>query len=78
MPVSQFPGSRNWGYDGTYPYAVQASYGGVNGLKKLVNECHKKDIAVILDVVYNHLGPEGCYLRDFGPYFSSKVQNPMG
>src|ERR1700730_14209037 len=70
MPVAQFPGDRNWGYDGVYPYAVQASYGGPLGLKALVNACHHQGIAVVLDVVYNHLGPEGNYLADFGPYFT--------
>ncbi|TVM00074.1 MAG: malto-oligosyltrehalose trehalohydrolase [Candidatus Brocadia sp. WS118] len=78
MPVSQFPGERNWGYDGVYPYAVQNSYGGPEGLKHLVNECHRKEIAVILDVVYNHLGPEGNYLRDFGPYFTNTCHTPWG
>lgn len=78
MPVSQFPGSRNWGYDGVYPYAVQHSYGGVSGLKKLVDGCHQKGIAVILDTVYNHLGPEGSYLADFGPYFTDKYKTPWG
>ncbi|MEX0966145.1 MAG: malto-oligosyltrehalose trehalohydrolase [Bacteroidia bacterium] len=78
MPVCQFPGSRNWGYDGVYPYAVQDSYGGASGLKKLVNACHQKGLAVILDVVYNHLGPEGNYLNDFGPYFTDKYKTPWG
>ena len=78
MPVSQFPGERNWGYDGVYPYAVQNSYGGPEGLKHLVNECHRREISVILDVVYNHLGPEGNYLRDFGPYFTNKYKTPWG
>ena len=78
MPVCQFPGERNWGYDGTYPYAVQNSYGGPDGLKRLVNECHKRGIVVILDVVYNHLGPEGNYIRDFGPYFTDKYRTPWG
>ncbi len=78
MPVSQFPGERNWGYDGVYPYAVQNSYGGPEGLKYLVNECHRRGISVILDVVYNHLGPEGNYLRDFGPYFTDKYKTPWG
>ncbi len=78
MPVAQFPGERNWGYDGTYPYAVQKSYGGYEGLLRVVNECHKREMAVILDVVYNHLGPEGSYLRDFGPYFTSKYKTPWG
>lgn len=78
MPVSQFPGERNWGYDGVYPYAVQNSYGGPQGLKHLVNECHRRGISVILDVVYNHLGPEGNYLRDFGPYFTTTYLTPWG
>lgn len=78
MPVAQFPGERNWGYDGVHPFAVQNSYGGPGGLKRLVNECHKKGIAVILDVVYNHLGPEGNYLRDFAPYFTDKYKTPWG
>jgi maltooligosyltrehalose trehalohydrolase len=78
MPVSQFPGNRNWGYDGAYPYAVQNSYGGPDGLKRLVNESHKKGFAVILDVVYNHLGPEGNYLRDFGPYFTDRYSTAWG
>lgn len=78
MPVAQFPGSRNWGYDGVYPSAVQESYGGPDGLKKLVDACHEKGLAVVLDVVYNHMGPEGNYLNDFGPYFTSKYQTPWG
>ena len=78
MPVSQFPGARNWGYDGVYPYAVQNSYGGPDGLKKLVNAAHQKGIAVILDVVYNHVGPEGNYLSQFGPYFTKKYYTPWG
>lgn len=78
MPVAQFPGERNWGYDGVYPFAVQGSYGGPEGLKRLVNACHRRDMAVILDVVYNHLGPEGNYLGDFGPYFTGKYQTPWG
>lgn len=78
MPVAQFPGERNWGYDGVFPYAVQNSYGGPEGFKRVVNECHKNDIAVILDVVYNHLGPEGNYLWDYGPYFTDKYKTPWG
>ncbi|MBN1604761.1 MAG: malto-oligosyltrehalose trehalohydrolase [Chitinispirillaceae bacterium] len=78
MPVAQFPGTMNWGYDGVYPFAVQDSYGGVNELKMFVNECHRWNIAVILDVVYNHLGPEGNYLRDFGPYFTDRYKTPWG
>jgi maltooligosyltrehalose trehalohydrolase len=72
MPVAQFPGDRNWGYDGVYPYAVQNSYGGPAGLKQLVNACHEVGISVVLDVVYNHLGPEGNYLTDFAPYLTQK------
>ncbi|WP_013324267.1 malto-oligosyltrehalose trehalohydrolase [Gloeothece verrucosa] len=78
MPVAQFPGARNWGYDGVYPYAVQNSYGGPNGLKKLVDACHQQGLAVILDVVYNHLGPEGNYVSDFGPYFTLTYNTPWG
>ncbi len=78
MPISQFPGSRNWGYDGVYPFAVQDSYGGPEALKKLVNACHQKGIAVLLDVVYNHMGPEGNYLNDYGPYFTDKYNTPWG
>ncbi|MBI4319175.1 MAG: malto-oligosyltrehalose trehalohydrolase [Chloroflexi bacterium] len=78
MPVGQFPGDRNWGYDGVYPFAVQNTYGGPTGLKKLVNACHHQGLAVVLDVVYNHLGPEGNYLRDFGPYFTDRYRTPWG
>jgi len=78
MPVGQFPGGRNWGYDGTYPFAVQNTYGGPDGLKRLVNACHRKGLAVVLDVVYNHLGPEGNYLGDFGPYFTDRYRTPWG
>lgn len=78
MPVAQFPGERNWGYDGVYLSAVQHSYGGAKGLQKLVDACHQAQIAVILDVVYNHLGPEGNYLPYFGPYFTDKYHTPWG
>jgi maltooligosyltrehalose trehalohydrolase len=78
MPVGQFPGERNWGYDGVNIYAVQQSYGGVDGLKRLVNACHEHGLAVVLDVVYNHLGPEGNYLNDFGPYFTDRYHTPWG
>ena len=78
MPVTQFPGERNWGYDGVFPFAVQNSYGGPEKLKYLVNICHQKNIAVILDVVYNHLGPEGNFLPEFGPYFTEKYETPWG
>ncbi len=78
MPVAAFPGARNWGYDGVSPYAVQATYGGPEGLKRLVNAAHAKGLAVMLDVVYNHLGNEGNYLRQFGPYFTSRHHTPWG
>jgi maltooligosyltrehalose trehalohydrolase len=78
MPVAQFPGSRNWGYDGVYPYAVQESYGGPAGLRLLVEACHQRGIAVVLDVVYNHLGPEGNYLSAYGPYFTDRYKTPWG
>ncbi|HYP29600.1 MAG TPA: malto-oligosyltrehalose trehalohydrolase [Blastocatellia bacterium] len=78
MPVAQFPGERNWGYDGAYPYAVQNSYGGPEGLKRLVDACHTSGLAVVLDVVYNHLGPEGNYAGEYGPYYSGKYKTPWG
>lgn len=78
MPVAQFPGRRNWGYDGAYWYAVQNSYGGPRELQRLVDACHAAGLAVILDVVYNHLGPEGNYLSEFGPYFTDRYHTPWG
>ncbi|MBI5342924.1 MAG: malto-oligosyltrehalose trehalohydrolase [Deltaproteobacteria bacterium] len=78
MPVAQFPGSRNWGYDGTYPFAAQNSYGGPKGLAGLVEACHLRGLAVVLDVVCNHIGPEGNYLGDFGPYFTGRYRTPWG
>jgi maltooligosyltrehalose trehalohydrolase len=78
MPVAQFPGVRNWGYDGAYPFAVQTSYGGPIGLKRLIDACHARGLAVVLDVVYNHLGPEGNYLGDYGPYFTDRYRTPWG
>jgi malto-oligosyltrehalose trehalohydrolase len=78
MPVAQFPGTRNWGYDGVYPFAVQDSYGGPAGLKRLVNAAHREGLAVVLDVVYNHLGPEGNYLGQFAPYFTDRYRTPWG
>jgi maltooligosyltrehalose trehalohydrolase len=78
MPVAQFPGTRNWGYDGVYPFAVQDSYGGPLGLRQFVDAAHAADLAVVLDVVYNHLGPEGNYLADFGPYFTDRYRTPWG
>ena len=78
MPVAQFPGNRNWGYDGVYPFAVQNSYGGAAGLQHLVDACHQEGLAVILDVVYNHLGPEGNYLTAYGHYITDKYKTPWG
>jgi maltooligosyltrehalose trehalohydrolase len=78
MPIAEFPGKRNWGYDGVSLYAPQSSYGGPKGLQCLVNAAHQTGLAVILDVVYNHLGPEGNYLRDFGPYFTDKYRTLWG
>jgi len=78
MPVAAFPGERNWGYDGVSPYAVHASYGGPAGLKRLVNAAHEIGLGVMLDVVYNHLGNEGNYLRMFGPYFTDAHKTPWG
>ncbi|MDP9269125.1 MAG: malto-oligosyltrehalose trehalohydrolase [Acidobacteriota bacterium] len=78
MPVAAFPGARDWGYDGVSPYAVQASYGGPDGLKRFVDAAHRLAVGVIQDVVYNHLGPEGNYLRMFGPYFTDRYETPWG
>jgi maltooligosyltrehalose trehalohydrolase len=78
LPVGQFPGDRNWGYDGVFPYAAQESYGGPQGLLRLVDACHAAGLAIFLDVVYNHFGPEGCYLGEFGPYFNDRYRTPWG
>jgi maltooligosyltrehalose trehalohydrolase len=78
MPIAQFPGGRNWGYDGVLLFAVQNSYGGPEGLRRLVDACHQQGVAVVLDVVYNHLGPEGNYLWDYGPYFTDRYKTPWG
>jgi maltooligosyltrehalose trehalohydrolase len=78
MPVGQFPGARNWGYDGVLPYAAQDSYGGAHGLQKLVDACHAEGLAIFLDVVYNHFGPEGNYLGEFGRYFNDRYKTPWG
>lgn len=78
MPLGQFPGTRNWGYDGVYPFAVQHSYGGLDAFRRLVDAAHQRGIAVVVDVVYNHLGPEGNYLPHFGPYFTDNYRTPWG
>jgi maltooligosyltrehalose trehalohydrolase len=79
MPIAQFPGSRNWGYDGVQPYAAQASYGGPTGFQRLVDACHARGIAVCLDVVYNHFGPEGNYLGAYCPlFFTNRYKTHWG
>jgi maltooligosyltrehalose trehalohydrolase len=78
MPVAAFPGSRGWGYDGVALYAVHAAYGGPAGFRRFVDACHDAGLAVFLDVVYNHLGPDGNYLAEFGPYFSDRSTTPWG
>lgn len=78
MPVGQFPGKRNWGYDGVFPFAPQDSYGGPLGLKKLVDGAHRRGFAVILDVVYNHFGPEANIVQEFMPCFTDKYKTPWG
>jgi maltooligosyltrehalose trehalohydrolase len=78
MPIASFPGSNNWGYDGVGLFAPQRTYGGPAGLQRLVNACHAQGLAVVLDVVYNHLGPEGNYLAEFGPYFTDRYSTPWG
>lgn len=78
MPVAQFPGGRNWGYDGVHPFAVQNTYGGPEGLRRLVDAAHCRGLAVVMDVVYNHVGPEGNYLAEFGHYFTDRYHTPWG
>jgi maltooligosyltrehalose trehalohydrolase len=78
MPVAQFPGGRNWGYDGVFAFAAQNTYGGARELQRFVDVCHHRGLAVILDVVYNHLGPEGNVLGEFAPYFNDVYQTPWG
>jgi maltooligosyltrehalose trehalohydrolase len=78
MPVAEFPGARNWGYDGAHLFAPQSTYGGPRGLRRLVDACHAHGLSVILDVVYNHLGPEGSYLGEFAPYVTDRHRTPWG
>jgi maltooligosyltrehalose trehalohydrolase len=78
MPVAQYPGAHGWGYDGVQLYAVQNSYGGPEGLQRLVDACHARGLAALLDVVYNHFGPEGNYLWDYAPYFTERYTTPWG
>jgi maltooligosyltrehalose trehalohydrolase len=79
MPVAEFPGARGWGYDGVYISSAQSSYGGPHGLQRLVRAAHDHGLAVILDVVYNHVGASGVTaLEAFGPYFTDKYETPWG
>jgi maltooligosyltrehalose trehalohydrolase len=78
LPIAAFPGERNWGYDGVHLYAPQHSYGGPEGLRRLVDAAHAHGLAIVLDVVYNHYGPEGNYLDAFGPYFTERYETPWG
>jgi maltooligosyltrehalose trehalohydrolase len=78
MPVCEFSGTRNWGYDGVHLFAPHHAYGGPDGMKRLVDGCHRRGLAVILDVVYNHLGPEGNYLGRYAPYFTDFYVTPWG
>jgi maltooligosyltrehalose trehalohydrolase len=78
MPVAEFPGRRGWGYDGVDLYAPHHAYGGPDALKRLVDACHAQGLAVVLDVVYNHLGPDGNYLGRYGPYFTDRYRTPWG
>ena len=78
LPVNEFPGERGWGYDGADLYAPHHAYGGPDGLKRLVDAAHGAGLAVVMDVVYNHLGPAGNYLGEFGPYFTDKYETPWG
>lgn len=78
MPVGEFSGNRGWGYDSVDLFAPHHAYGGPDGLKRLVDACHQRRLAVLLDVVYNHFGPEGNYLPQFGPYLTSHFKTPWG
>ena len=78
MPVAEFFGDRGWGYDGVDLFAPHHAYGGPDGLKRLVDACHRRGLAVLLDVVYNHLGPSGNYLDRFAPYFTDRYRTPWG
>jgi maltooligosyltrehalose trehalohydrolase len=78
MPVAEFSGNRGWGYDGVSLFAPHHAYGGPDGLRRLVDAAHAHGLAVVLDVVYNHLGPSGNYLPEFGPYFTDRYRTPWG
>ena len=78
MPLATFPGRHGWGYDGVGLYAVHEPYGGPDALQRFVDACHARGLGVCLDVVYNHLGPSGNYLAEFGPYFTDRYRTPWG
>lgn len=78
MPLNQTPGDRNWGYDGVLPFAVFKAYGGPPGLRNFLEAAHRRGIAVLIDVIYNHLGPEGNYLAEFFPVFTDQHRTPWG
>lgn len=78
MPVAEFSGQHGWGYDGVHVFAPHHAYGGPEALKRLVDACHARGLAVLLDVVYNHLGPSGNYLAKYAPYFHSRYHTPWG
>ncbi len=78
LPVAEFYGSRGWGYDGVDLFAPHHAYGGPDGLRRLVDAAHARGLGVVLDVVYNHLGPAGSYLPEFGPYFAARHQTNWG
>jgi maltooligosyltrehalose trehalohydrolase len=78
MPVAEFSGDRGWGYDGVDLFAPHHAYGGPEGLKRLVDAAHRRGLGVLLDVVYNHLGPDGNYLGRFGPYVTDRYETPWG
>ena len=78
LPVAEFAGSRGWGYDGVAPFAPHHAYGGPDGLKGFVDACHGRGLGVVMDVVYNHVGPAGNYLAEFGPYFTERYRTNWG
>lgn len=78
MPINEFAGNRGWGYDGVFLFAVFQPYGGPDGFKRFVDACHAKNLAVVLDVVYNHFGPVGNYTHMFGPYLTNRFHSPWG
>lgn len=78
LPISSYEGSFSWGYDGVSPYAPDETYGGPDAVKRFVDACHSKGLAVILDVVYNHFGPAGNYTGAFGPYYTVRHHTPWG